>query len=256
MKESSSATASYWMLRIVKMAACGRDIDSRISMSLRSVRSNPFVVLRRRVVPLMLVGLGTILLLAGCNSKKTVDLQMKTLFNLSLGKAEDQLDLLELPGVPATQKTRIFMRDGLFYIGNGNADKVMEFSSYGDILSLIYNPVTNPQPFLLQSNIQKDTISTKEAHAYPLRHVGEIAVTQDKTLLIEDQVPVERQEFDKKLNAMLSSVVLRFRDDGTLIDYIGQEGVGGTPFPYIERIQSNSHGEIEVICRTDTEWLV
>ncbi len=202
------------------------------------------------------MGVGGCLLLVGCDNKKTVDLQMKTLFNLSIGKAEDQLDLLELPGVPATLKTRIFMRDGIFYIGNGNADKVMEFSSYGDILSLIYNKQTNPQPFMLQSNIAHDKISTKEAHPYPLRRVGEIAVTQDKTLLVEDQVPAERREFDKKLNAMLSSVVLRFRDDGSLIDYIGQEGVGGTPFPYIERIQSNSHGEIVVVCRTDTEWLV
>lgn len=210
----------------------------------------------RRLAPLLLIGFGSFLLLAGCDSRKTVDLPMKTLFNLSMGKGEDQLDLLELPGVPATQKTRIFMRDGIFYISNGNSDKVMEFSSYGDILSLLYNPKTNPPPFMLQTNVSSDKISTKEAHSYPLNGVGEIAVTPDKTLLVEDRVPTERREFDKKLHAMLSSVVLRFHDNGKLIDYIGQEGVGGTPFPYIERIQSNSRGEIIVICRTDTEWLV
>ena len=203
-----------------------------------------------------LVAVGACLLLAGCDSRKTIDLEMKTLFTLSIGKADDQLDLLEMPGVPSTHKIRIFMRDGLFYISNGSADKVMEFSSFGDILSLLYNPATNPPPFLVQTNVAKEQLSTKEAHPYPLRNVGEVAVSKDKVLLVEDEVPAERQEYDKKLGAMLSQVVLRFRDDGSLIDYLGQEGVGGTPFPYIERIQSNTQGEIIVICRTQAEWIV
>ncbi len=86
--------------------------------------------------------------------------------------------------------------------------------------------------------------------------MGELAVSPGKVLLVEDQVSAERQEYDKKLGAMLSYVVLRFRSDGTLIDYIGQEGIGGTPFPYIERIQTNSRGETIVICRTPADWLV
>lgn len=258
MNERTLAMASEGMLKQGNDASGGRDDESTRNPFDGSVpdRSRLRSQVSLRFLSVLLVGLASSLLLAGCNSGKTVDLKMETLFNLTLGKAENQLDLLELPGVPTTRKTRIFMRDGLFYVGNGNADKVMEFSSYGDILSLIYNPVTNPEPLFLQSNPSHDTISTKEAHPYPLRNVGEIAVTQGKVLLVEDQVPVERQEFDKKLNAMLDSVVLRFRDNGSLIDYIGQEGVGGSPFPYIERIQSNSRGEIVVICRTDTEWLV
>lgn len=57
-----------------------------------------------------------------------------------MGKAEDQIDLIQLPGMPFKERSRIVMKNGLFYISNGNTGKVMEFNSYGDILTLYYNP--------------------------------------------------------------------------------------------------------------------
>ena len=210
----------------------------------------------KKSVRWLLTGFGLCLILAGCNDRRTIDLPMKSLFTLSIGKAEDELDLLELPGVPSTYKTTLFMRDGLFFIGNGEANKVMEFSSYGDILSLLYNPESNPRPVLLTSPLSTGSLSTREAHPYPFRRVGAVVATQNKMVLVEDRVPEERQEYDAKLGAVLDGVVLRFSENGTLIDYLGQEGVGGTPFPYIERLQSDSRGDIIVITRVPKEWIV
>ncbi len=204
----------------------------------------------------LLTGIGLCLILAGCNDRRTIDLPMKSLFTLSIGKAEDELDLLELPGIPSSYKTTLFMRDGLFYLANGEANKVMEFSSYGDILSLLYNPSDSPRPVLLTAAVGTGSLSTREAHPYPFRRVGAVAVTQNKTVLVEDRVPEERQEYDKRLRAVLDGVVLRFSEDGTLLDYLGQEGVGGTPFPYIVRLQTNSRGDIIVITRVPKEWIV
>jgi len=204
----------------------------------------------------LLTGIGLCLILAGCNDRRTIDLPMKSLFTLSIGKAEDELDLLERPGVPSTYKTTLFMRDGLFYIANGEANKVMEFSSYGDILSLLYNPEDNPRPVLLTASASAGSLSTRVSHPYPFRRVGTVAVTQNKTVLVEDRVPEERQEYDKRLGAVLDGVVLRFSENGTLLDYLGQEGVGGTPFPYIVRLQTDSRGDIIVITRVPKEWIV
>ncbi len=194
------------------------------------------------------------LLLSGCDGQRIIDLDMKTLFTLSLGKGEDQLDLLDAEGVPSAEKTRLFMRNGLFYISSGYADKVMEFSSYGDILSLLYNADDNPKPVLLATGVGGSEASTREAHAYPLHGVGEVTVSKDKMILVEDRVPPERQQMDSALGAILDGVVLRFSDSGQYLDYIGQEGVGGTPFPYIERLQTNSQGDLIVICRTAKVW--
>ncbi len=204
----------------------------------------------------LLAGVGICLVLVGCSDRRTIDLPMKSLFTLSIGKAEDELNLLELPGVPSTYKTTLFMRDGLFYIANGEANKVMEFSSYGDILSMLYNPEDNPRPVLLSGRVSAGSLSTREAYPYPFRRVGAIAVSQNKTVLVEDRVPEERLEYDAKLGAVLDGVVLRFSENGTLLDYLGQEGVGGTPFPYIERLQTNSRGDIIVTTRVPKEWIV
>jgi hypothetical protein len=40
------------------------------------------------------------------------------------------------------------------------------------------------------------------------------------------------------------------------VDYIGQEGIGGTPFPYIHDLQVTDADEIAVITRTMRSWLI
>ncbi|MEW5817859.1 MAG: hypothetical protein AB1798_21005 [Spirochaetota bacterium] len=169
---------------------------------------------------------------------------------------EDQLDLFQFKGVPFTQKILLNMSDGLFYISNGSSLKIMKFNSYGDILTLFYNPEKNPIPIGLSRSMEEGEVSNKQAYPYPFRYVGEIAVTPEKELLVQDQVQEERQEYDKELDALLDNIVLRFDRKGGLVDYLGQEGIGGTPFPYIQRLQVTSSGEIVVITRTMRSWLI
>ena len=73
------------------------------------------------------------------------------LFSIPLGKLENQIDLFSSSGGTTEKETHIFMRDGWFYVANGNSGKVMVFSSYGDLIFLLYNPLTNPAPVLLNS---------------------------------------------------------------------------------------------------------
>ena len=181
-------------------------------------------------------------------------MERELLFELSLGKGEDQIDLVQMPNIPFNKKTRIVMKDGLIYVGNGNSNKVMEFSSYGDILSLFYNPHENPVPVLLTRVSEDTSSSNRNAYTFNFRNTGEIAITEKNDLLIEDTVPDNRIDYDESTETILNRIVLRFDGEGEFINFLGREGVGGTPFPYIEKIEVNSKDEIIIITRTKITW--
>lgn len=188
--------------------------------------------------------------------KTSAILEKKTLFSLSMGKAEDQIDLIQIPGIPFNKKSRLVMKNGLFYISNGNTGKIMEFTSYGDIINLYYNRVLNPEPFILTPVTGNQTVSNRRAFSYPFRNIGEMEVTGDGELLVDDEVSPERVEKDTKTGSILNRIVLRFSKEGKLLDYLGQEGLGGTPFPYIEHLQINKRGDIIVFTRTPDSRIV
>jgi hypothetical protein len=204
------------------------------------------------LVPAALALLG----LAACRPAAVEELPREELFSLGIGKMDNQLDLFQLRGQGYAQKIGLYMRDGLFYVANSSAGKVMELSSYGDLIFLLYNPRSNPPPVSFSTGASDDLAATRKAVAYPLASIGELAVDSAKRLYLEDTVSPERQVTDKALGVLLSRVVLRFDRHGKLEDFIGQEGVGGTPFPYIESLYVTGRDELVVISRTPRSWLV
>jgi hypothetical protein len=148
------------------------------------------------------------------------------------------------------------MHNGIFYIGNGSSNKVMKFTSYGDILASYYNPEQNPDPFLLGSEREEGTVSNRNAYAYRFNKLGELAVTSGGELLVEDKVSSAQEEWSEEYNAMQNRVVLRFDKEGNYVNYIGQEGIGGTPFTFIKHIQVTTRDEIVVISRAMRHWFV
>jgi len=191
-----------------------------------------------------------------CSEPVIQELSREELFTLKLGKMEDQIDLFLYDGTLSNWNTSVYMRDGLFYIANGNSSKVMEFSSYGDLLFLLYNPERNPEPVSLIVKGDQEANSTRMAVSYPFNNIGSLVVDSQKRIYIEDEVPAERQVKDKELDVMLNRLIYRFDRHGKFIDFIGQEGVGGTPFCYIESIQITEADELVVVCRSMGKWLI
>jgi hypothetical protein len=209
--------------------------------------------MRKRYLYPLLALLGMV---SACAPKTVEELARQELFTLGVGKMDNQLDLFQVNGYMADAKNRVYMRDGLFYIANGNSAKIVELSSYGDLIFMLYNPELNPEPVSFRSPQAEGVSATKMAVPYPLSEIGELVVDSDKRLYVEDVVPEERRVEDKQLGVLLDRVVLRFDRHGKLLDFIGQEGIGGTPFPYIDSLYMTEGDELVVICRTPERWHV
>ena len=201
---------------------------------------------RRFRTGLFVIFLAIVAMLSACSGDRVPVLEREELFSLEYGKMEDQVELY-LDGSAVTRKTRLAMRGGLFFVGSGYGNRIMEFTSYGDLITLYYNPSENPRPVMLQTTPGEERATNRRAYEYPFNVVGELAVTSDNTLLVEDQVPDRVAVFDEELGVRLNRVVLRLDRSGNQIDYLGQEGIGGSFFPYIRSIDVTMRDEIVVI---------
>jgi hypothetical protein len=198
---------------------------------------------------------GSLLGFSGCGNSQTPPVAREDLFTLDIGRLEDQIALYDLTGDRGIRRTDLAMRDGLFYISDGNGGKIIRYNSYGDLLFMIYNEGTNPPPLTLKP-LEGDSIVTRWAVPYPLLENGEIAVDSRKHIYVRDRLPSERHSFDPESKALLDSIILHFDADGRFVEYLGQDGIGGSPFPKIEGIFSSLRDELAVVCRIPTGWNV
>lgn len=199
----------------------------------------------------------SIFCLFSCKKSQTAELfNREQRFKLEYGNFENELNLFDI-STNGDVQTFVVMQDGFIYISNGKAKKVMQFTSYGDLLRVFYNPDTNPVPsFMHSDNLLGSKQSTQSAVSYKFNMPGAIAVDSEKNIYVIDRLPLDRQEQDLENNLRLRDVVLRFNSDGTFIDYLGQHGPGGIPFSYIKNIQTTLNNELVVSCLTNTGYAV
>jgi len=204
---------------------------------------------------LMLIFLGAALFFSSaCKNNKISSVDREDLFSLEVGPMEDQIALYNLEGGRGIKRTGFTMRDGLFYIADGNNGKIVRYNSYGDLLFMIYNEETNPAPLSLKTNISGGEQATRWAYTYPLEAPGWIAVDSRKHIFIEDRLPQQAHRTDTESKALLDGIILHFDQDGRFIDYLGREGIGGSPFPRIVGLATSIRDELAVICRIPEGW--
>ncbi len=209
----------------------------------------------QKLLRIVIGGILTILFFSCTESSGIISLDENELFSLKYGNFEDQLNLFSLAS-RSPVRTSLAMRDGFFYVANGEAQKVLEFNSYGDLLSIYYNGEGNPTPSFADATDSEIVSSTRKAVEYPFNSLGAIAADSRKYIYVVDQLPPERYEQDVENRLLLSQIVLRFASDGTFIDYIGQRGPGGMPFPYIKNIYTTYNNELVVICQVNDGMVV
>lgn len=208
----------------------------------------------RRIAAHLILLFAAMALSSACAGKsgRIAQVPRQNLFSISIGRMEDQLDLVPRAMVTPSRLS-LFMRNGIFFIADGQGRKLMEFSSYGDILSLIYDPETNPEPVLLSP--EESASGFRRARAHPFREIGALAVSSRQEIFIEDHLPPERRVSSED-GAILDAVVLRFGADGAYQDYIGQEGLGGTPFANIVNLHCGADDDLVVISSLASAWQV
>lgn len=170
------------------------------------------------------------------------------LFTMNYGNFEEEINLFGIKNA-GNIRTDLTMRDGFFYIVNGEAGKILSLNSYGDLLSLYYSEDDYSKK---NSGLpSKSTDGIWNPVEYPFEYTGKIAVDSRKYMYVVGTVPKERNEQDEDENLLYSQVVLCFSSDGTVVDYIGQQGPGGTPFPTIKGIYTTENNELVVVCFTN-----
>ena len=196
-----------------------------------------------------------VLLIAACSRPPTPELARDELFTLSIGPLDEQINLFRIAGAPARGTTSISMRDGLFYIANGNAGKIMQLSSHGDLVLLIYDPDTNPEPVGFALPASSGAIAaTRIAVPHPFNDLGHVAVDRTGRIAVVDAVAAAGDAAGTP--RAHGQVVRRFSPRGEDLSFIGQEGVGGTPFPLVHRLTVTAGDGLVVIARTVQQWLV
>lgn len=204
-----------------------------------NIRKVPFLFIFTCLLALSLI-------FTGCSRKNTVEsITEDELFSLSYGNFEEQVNLFSLNEV-GNISTGIFMQDGFFYLVNGESQKIMELNSYGDLLTLFYNEDSLTKQLLDSS--KNDAVSIHREISYPFDYTGQLTVDSEKCMYVVCNIPRDRQELSPDGNTLYCQTVLRIPRDGSQIDYIGQQGPGGTPFPFIRNIYVNAKDEFVVVC--------
>jgi hypothetical protein len=210
--------------------------------------------MKRFYVYLSIFFIGMVFFSVSCKNNKIGSVEREDLFKLEIGPMEDQIALYKLDGTRGIRRTAFTMRDGLFFISDGNSGKIVRYNSYGNLLFMIYNEETNPAPITLKTNIQEDEQATRWAFTYPLEEPGWITVDSRKHIFVEDRLLQQDHRIDQETKAVLDGIILHFDQNGRFVNYLGKEGIGGSPFPRIIGMSTSVRDEIVVICRIPDGW--
>ncbi|MDR2471360.1 MAG: hypothetical protein LBD09_04550 [Treponema sp.] len=217
--------------------------------------------MRSSVVPALLRAVlfvpvvpAAILALSGCSRGRISSVARRDLFTLGIGPLEDQLNLSGVSG--GGRRTSLAMRDGFFYVSDTAGEKIVHYTSYGELLFMIYNGETAPPPLTLPEDTGRAGMLTRWSTAYPLREPGALTVDSRKHIYAAGKVEDERRASDAEDGALLDNVVVHFDDAGRFVNFLGQEGIGGKPFPRIMDIYASADDEIAVVCLLPSGWNV
>jgi hypothetical protein len=184
-------------------------------------------------------------------------IQKEELFDIPLGKLAGEIDYFQRETLRFSQDNDMEMLHGFFYVANGRSGKLMKFNSYGDLLTLIYNPDRNPYPAELMALQSEEPGGNRKVIPWQFNSPGALAVSEE-SLYIVDKVAPNRQIREKSV--LMDRTILKFDSLGNYVNYIGVDGLGGKPFPYIEDIWISSRSELIVLYRTrgsdDESWFV
>ena len=203
------------------------------------------MMIKLKTVSILLLG---VLIFFSCRSENKL-LDKEDLFVVPMGVMADELDYFYRSDSLLPGESDVYVKNGRIYLTSSHAGKIMEMNSYGDLLSLIYNPETNPEPshYQKQDNKEENLIRIKKWNFRSIEHIA----VNDEGLLVVDQVDENLSTLTDR--GLYNRIILRFDSEGEYIDSIGQEGINGTPFAYIQDLQITERGDVVVISQSASD---
>ena len=196
------------------------------------------------------------MLFSSCSDSDSSLLKKENLFSLRYGRMDDQLDMSSRKSASITFPALIKMANGIIYIMNGNLLKIMKFTSYGDLLAVLGKKDRNSEPVLVEEDVHENERVNRKAVFFPFNNIEEFAVDQRQYIIVSDLLPPERREWDEKSGALLSNIIYRFDNNCNFIDFLGQDGKGGMPFPYIKNIITNADNDVIAVTLSNLKKIV
>lgn len=164
--------------------------------------------------------------------------ECEKLFSLKYGKSLREIDLADIAQDIGAVHTVHTMQDGFFFVASEG--KLMEINSYG---SLMYACIS--------ANFDEDEgeegSDAQRKMKYPIIDATSIAVDKQKRVYVACAMPEDEKDTGEN-GQVYSWVVLRITKDAAEDDYIGRQGAGGSPFPYIKSVNMTADDELVVVC--------
>lgn len=179
-------------------------------------------------------------------------IKQETLFEFGYGNFSNEVNLFSMRDI-GDICTGLAMQDGFFFIVNGESQKIMKTNSYGDILSIFYNSdyyekMGNKIPLVDNKNLWHPV-------DMPFKYTGKIASDKGLRFFVVASAPRDKTIHLQEDNLQLEQVVIAISGDeeqnANKALYIGCEGEGGNPFPFIKNITVTENGELVVVCVTN-----
>ena len=193
--------------------------------------------------------------LAGCGAPSE-GVAYRRLFSLDIGLSENKVALFQFQNSSPQRGVFVGMRDGLVSVSVPAQNKVVTFTSYGDVMRFIYQPSLNPEPFYVAATSEEGVVQNRVATAYDFYQTSRIAMGENNEIFVVDQLPPDLTIFDEDSGVLYDRVVVRFDARGRMVHSIGQEGVGGTPFPAIRDIFVVHGNDVVVVCDQGDWWQI
>ena len=216
-------------------------IDSHGELSLGlELEIGDWMIKLRDSMSFVLASLALITFLASCTAVSKLELERHDLFTIPLGTLPGELDWFYRGG--AVDMVDIQTRDGLIYISSSRRGKVMVFNSYGDLLTVVYDPSRNAVPS--EGGVLNSSVSSWSFRS------PQIITAFNGGFLVGDRVRLREDLADNEQSTVFNQVLLRFDREGNYLGHLGREGLGGSPFPDIFAIDIRHNGEIVVTCHS------
>ncbi len=187
--------------------------------------------------------------------------QPKYLFDLGYGLQDRMIGLLE----GNASEVELYMREGIFHILDPALKRITRTSSYGDMLSSLYDPEAAPAPSFDPAKYgenleaEKDTAIVSGRYAVQTRfsHPSRIGVDSAQRIFIADRI--ENDEaivFDPLTGSYSDWIVRRFGENGKELQYLGREGALGSAFPRILNIDCLGDDSVVVVSASASLYTV